>query len=244
MAIESGRFHREISCARLSGSVSAAGRIPNRAPGPCSRSSPHHFFSTARSGTRGVSPAIAILSQRSSKIQTAEFQVTGIDAQPGGALRTRVRYELVGTGQGFHREQRVGWWNLEWEAVPSAQYRLRSWQATEETRSRSAKPWYRGHRATGFCQRFFLLRSAPAWCRLLAHGSRRRVRHRYLRPQRRFGWRHRRRRVRRSLCLPARRPSQSALSQSGRWNVRGHHRGFRSRTARKHGLRDLRRLRQ
>ncbi len=74
-------------------------------------------------------------------IQTAEFQVTQIDVQPAGALRTRVRYELVGSGPGFHREQRVGWWNLEWEAAPD-QYRLRSWQSTEETRSRSAKPWF------------------------------------------------------------------------------------------------------
>jgi Flp pilus assembly protein TadD len=75
-------------------------------------------------------------------IQTAEFQVTRIDAQPGGGLSTRVRYELVGEGSGFHREQRVGWWDLEWEAAPPDQYRLRRWQSLEETRSRSAKPWY------------------------------------------------------------------------------------------------------
>jgi hypothetical protein len=75
-------------------------------------------------------------------IQTADFQVTQIDVQPNAALRTRVRYELVGSGPGFHREQRVGWWNLEWEAAPGDQYRLRSWQCTEETRSRSAKPWF------------------------------------------------------------------------------------------------------
>ena len=77
-----------------------------------------------------------------STLQTADFQVTRIEAQPGGGLKTRVRYELVGAGPGFHREQRVGWWNLEWEAATPDQYRLRSWQATEETRSRSAQPWY------------------------------------------------------------------------------------------------------
>jgi Flp pilus assembly protein TadD len=76
-----------------------------------------------------------------STLQTAEFQVTRIDVQPGGGLRTRVRYELVGSGQGFHREQRVGWWNLEWEPAPD-QYRLRRWQSSEETRAKSAKPWY------------------------------------------------------------------------------------------------------
>jgi tetratricopeptide (TPR) repeat protein len=72
-----------------------------------------------------------------SKIATAEFQVTSIDVQPSGALRTRVRYELVGAGPGFHREQRVGWWQLEWD-----QYRVRRWTADSETRSRSASPWY------------------------------------------------------------------------------------------------------
>jgi tetratricopeptide (TPR) repeat protein len=75
-------------------------------------------------------------------IHTAEFQVTRIDAQPGGALRTRVRCELVGSGEGFHREQRVGFWDLEWEAAPPDQYRLRRWQSMEETRARSAKPWF------------------------------------------------------------------------------------------------------
>ncbi|MGP0071865.1 MAG: FG-GAP-like repeat-containing protein [Bryobacteraceae bacterium] len=75
-------------------------------------------------------------------IHTAEFQVTRIASQPSGALNTRVRYELVGSGEGFHREQRVGSWDLEWAAAPPNQYRLQRWQSTEETRARSAKPWF------------------------------------------------------------------------------------------------------
>ncbi len=74
-----------------------------------------------------------------SKLHTAEFQVTQIDVQAAG-LRTRVRYEFVAEGSGFHREQRVGWWNLEW-TTPD-QPRLRRWQPTEETRSRSASRWF------------------------------------------------------------------------------------------------------
>jgi tetratricopeptide (TPR) repeat protein len=70
-------------------------------------------------------------------ILTAEFQITRINVQPGGALQTRVRYELVGSGPGFHREQRVGFWDLEWN-----QDRLRRWQFLDETRARSSKPWY------------------------------------------------------------------------------------------------------
>ncbi len=77
-----------------------------------------------------------------STIHTAEFQVTRMDVQPGGAqpggvVGTRVRYELVGSGAGFHREQRVGLWDLEWD-----QDRLRRWASSEETRARSAQPWH------------------------------------------------------------------------------------------------------
>jgi tetratricopeptide (TPR) repeat protein/peroxiredoxin len=84
------------------------------------------------------------------KIATAEFQVTSIAASPAFDLQvprqvhTRVRYELVGTGPGFHREQRVGYWDLEWESQPSSsasnEFRLRSWLALEETKSRSSSP--------------------------------------------------------------------------------------------------------
>ena len=83
-----------------------------------------------------------------SKILTAEFQVTSINV---GALspaavqsplqaRTRVRYELVGTGHDFYHEQRVGYWDLAWETDSSGDFRLQSWQALGETRSRSFSP--------------------------------------------------------------------------------------------------------
>jgi tetratricopeptide (TPR) repeat protein len=94
-----------------------------------------------------------------SKIVTAELQVTAIDVASVGAglvtqstpgvtnrLKTSVRYDLVGSGRSFYREQRVGNWELEWEAsasssVPSAsEFRLRRWQALDETQSRSAGP--------------------------------------------------------------------------------------------------------
>jgi tetratricopeptide (TPR) repeat protein/peroxiredoxin len=85
-----------------------------------------------------------------SKMVTAEFQVTGIDAGPllpqpptaPGRLRTRVLYGLVGTGNEFYREQRVGQWELEWEASSGGEFRLRKWLAREQTRSRSTEPVY------------------------------------------------------------------------------------------------------
>src|SRR5208283_731100 len=86
-----------------------------------------------------------------SKILTAEFQVTRIDAdarlssstpQLPITLTTRVRYEFVGTGPGFHREQRIGFWELEWEATSSGSSLLRRWRTTEETRSRASSRFY------------------------------------------------------------------------------------------------------
>jgi Flp pilus assembly protein TadD len=77
-------------------------------------------------------------------ILTAEFQVTRIEIAPS-RLHTRVRYELVGSGPGFHREQRVGEWELEWQAGL-----VRRWRMSEESRSRSAAPWYADVTAQAF----------------------------------------------------------------------------------------------
>ncbi len=98
-----------------------------------------------------------------SKIVTAEFQVVSIDAVPAtspaaadvkngdadpagireftGRLKTRVRYELVGSGHDFYREQRVGHWELEWQAK-SGDFRLKGWQGLGETWSRASDPVY------------------------------------------------------------------------------------------------------
>jgi tetratricopeptide (TPR) repeat protein len=78
-----------------------------------------------------------------SKILTAEFQVTSIDASSmppaapsPGQLQTRIRYELVATGQGLYREQRVGYWQLTWEQSAPGEFRIRNWLALDETQSR------------------------------------------------------------------------------------------------------------
>ncbi len=85
-----------------------------------------------------------------SRILTAEFQVTSIDAgsMPGasatfpGQLRTRIRYELVATGRDFYREQRVGYWQIVWERSASGELCVRNLQVLDETQSRSTDPVY------------------------------------------------------------------------------------------------------
>ncbi len=85
-----------------------------------------------------------------SEIVTAEFQITGIEASGSatsssklpGRLQTRIRYEIVGTGQGFYREQRVGNWELNWGLSASGESRIRSWRALDETHARATSPMY------------------------------------------------------------------------------------------------------
>ncbi len=80
------------------------------------------------------------------QILSTEFQITSIDAGPTPnapeRLKTRGRYELVGRGLDFHREQRVGHWDLTWEPSPSGEFRLLCWQALGETQSRAISPIY------------------------------------------------------------------------------------------------------
>ncbi len=88
-----------------------------------------------------------------SQVMTAEFQVVSISVIPpntGGpdaaknqlpaGLRTRVRYEIVGSGRDFHRGQRVGHWDIDWKATSAGNFQAKTWQALAETQSRAANP--------------------------------------------------------------------------------------------------------
>ena len=111
-----------------------------------------------------------------SKVITAEFQVTSIDAgsvasssavRVPSRLRTGVRYELVGSAKDFYREQRVGQWELEWESLPTGEFRLRGWRMLGESQSRSAAPVFADITAQAFADNSSyasqLLRGADYW---------------------------------------------------------------------------------
>src|SRR5882762_129391 len=93
-----------------------------------------------------------------SNLLTVEFQVTGIHAGtklPAGQegrveVHARVRYEFVGEGEGFHREQWIGSVALDWEIGPGAEIRLRKWRNVEEIRSRSLAPVFEDIAASVF----------------------------------------------------------------------------------------------
>jgi len=97
------------------------------------------------------------------QIRTAEFQVTRIDAALPRLL-TRVRYDLVTTGQDFYREQRVGYWDLEWGKSPSEDFRLKNWKALDETRGRTLRPIFADITGPAFA-------TNPSYQDQLLHGS-------------------------------------------------------------------------
>jgi tetratricopeptide (TPR) repeat protein len=121
-------------------------------PGPVLEVHRNEFSSETNLGRDGFLKDLQSSMSAFSNLVTAEFQVTNIDVSSASLsasqlperLHTRVRYELVGAGTGFHREQRVGYWDLRWSADSSpstpGEFRLQSWQALGETRSRSASP--------------------------------------------------------------------------------------------------------
>ncbi len=103
------------------------------------------FPETTNTGKQTFLAELQSFTSAFSKILTAEFKLTATSISVGAApntitAQTRVRYDLVGTGSGFFRGERVGEWAIEWESDPAGNWRARKWQALEETESRAASP--------------------------------------------------------------------------------------------------------
>ena len=81
-----------------------------------------------------------------SSVLSADFQITSVDGDPSSSsqipsrLQTRVFYEMVGVGRDFYREQRTGFWQLEWQATSAGEFRVWKWQWLDETRARAFGP--------------------------------------------------------------------------------------------------------
>ena len=107
-----------------------------------------------------------------SRVITAEFQVVSIHSVPSSApaseqsrlLETIIRFELVGAGAEFYREQRAGHWKISWELLASDELRLHEWKVLDEARSRALAPAFLDVAAYAFG-------SSPSYGAQLAHGT-------------------------------------------------------------------------
>ena len=77
-----------------------------------------------------------------SRLETAEFEITGIEEIGGSSPRVhiKIRYDLVGAGTNAMREQRVGQWLTQWSRDEANGWRVVRWEASEETCSRASAP--------------------------------------------------------------------------------------------------------
>jgi Flp pilus assembly protein TadD/peroxiredoxin len=76
------------------------------------------------------------------KVQTAEFEITAIEEISDSpiSLRLNIRYDLVAELEGERREERVGSWLTEWRQSDAKEWKIRKWEAGEETVSEIRGP--------------------------------------------------------------------------------------------------------
>ena len=77
-------------------------------------------------------------------VLTAEFQVIGIKELGTSPLHVEaeILYSLIGTIADGSREQRIGRWKTEWEQITQGEWKVRTWQAVEETVSRAKETFF------------------------------------------------------------------------------------------------------
>ncbi len=70
-----------------------------------------------------------------SKIETAEFEIFGIDETSSKPLtvQLQIRYDIVAVRNDAQREERVGSWKTEWVRDDSDAWKMGTWEAGEET---------------------------------------------------------------------------------------------------------------
>jgi Flp pilus assembly protein TadD/peroxiredoxin len=76
------------------------------------------------------------------RVETAELEIVAIEPTAGSSplFRIEIRYDIAGTRKDAGREERIGHWTTEWSRDERSGWRLRKWQASEETVSRAREP--------------------------------------------------------------------------------------------------------
>jgi Flp pilus assembly protein TadD/peroxiredoxin len=78
------------------------------------------------------------------RVDTAEFEMTGIEELAGSSLllRVEIRYDLAGTAADKKREGHIGQWQTQWSLDQANGWQVRRWEATQETFSRARAPMF------------------------------------------------------------------------------------------------------
>jgi tetratricopeptide (TPR) repeat protein len=95
------------------------------------------FHSTSQRTREQFIQSLADWLRPASSIETAEFEIYGIEPVAGStsALRADIRYDVVSISSQNKREERVGSWRTEWSRDESQQWRARLWHFGEEKTS-------------------------------------------------------------------------------------------------------------
>jgi Flp pilus assembly protein TadD/peroxiredoxin len=72
---------------------------------------------------------------QASRVETAEFEITGIEeiSSAPRTVRVEIRYDIVAARNDDRREERVGHWRTEWSRDEAEVWKARRWEASEET---------------------------------------------------------------------------------------------------------------
>jgi tetratricopeptide (TPR) repeat protein/peroxiredoxin len=74
------------------------------------------------------------------RVETAELEITGIRETGASSVKVEIRYTFVGKPGDAGREQRIGYWQSNWSRDEANVWRIRRFEATEETVSRARQP--------------------------------------------------------------------------------------------------------
>jgi tetratricopeptide (TPR) repeat protein len=101
-----------------------------------------------------------------SRIQTAAFEITKIEQTKSAPLSVsaEVRYEFVGLIGEEKREERIGYWDMEWSRTDSGRWQASSWRVKEEKVSRARLPTFLDVTAAS-------LGHIPSYSAQLLHGT-------------------------------------------------------------------------
>lgn len=127
---------------QLTGSPLLASEVKKIRSGPPLEVSRLAFPNNQSLQRNSLAAQLRTLLEPSSRVLVAEFQIPSLFVISSSPLvaQTRVCYDWVLTGPDFHREERIGEWNIKWSRESDGEWHVLEWQALAEQRCRASNP--------------------------------------------------------------------------------------------------------